>query len=94
MTKEQYEKYEKIEKEIKGVRRFCLWCGDKHRSKFVDVACYFKILTKGKKLSLLMENVCDSQESNTFDIPRDLQERIIEVVESYLDEKEAELESI
>lgn len=54
----------------------------------------FNFLTKGKELFLHRNRSLSTLEENTFNIPTELQERIIEVVENYLDEKEEELRKI
>lgn len=93
MTKEQYEEYTKLDDKLKGVRDFCFWCGNRHHDKYVSTF-YFNIITKGKELFLHRKCSTSLEENNTYQIPMDLQERIIQVVESYLDEKEQELLNI
>lgn len=93
MTKEQFELYSKIENEIEDVRNFCFWCGNKYRNKYVNKK-RFNIVTKFKSIFLHRKSHANTKEENTFYIPTELQERIIEVVENYLDEKEEELRKI
>ena len=93
MTKEQFELYSKIEYEIKDVRNFCFWCGNKYRNKYINKN-RFNIVTKFKNIFLYKKSHVNTKEENTFNIPIELQERIIEVVENYLDEKEEELRKI
>lgn len=93
MTKEQYEEYEILNNKLKGVRSFCEWCGNRYK----DVYCSkfrFNILTKGKQLFLNRKWNTFQPQENIYEIPIELQERIIEVVENYLDEKEKELLNI
>ena len=93
MTKEQFELYKKIENEIEDIKKFLFWCGKRHHVEYVP-KFRFDFLAKGKELFLHMNSSLSKSEENTFNIPIELQERIIEVVENYLDEKEEELRKI
>ena len=93
MTKEQFELYKKIENEIEDIKKFLFWCGKRHHGKYVS-KFRFNFLTKGKELFIHRNSSLSTSEENTFNIPIELQERIIEVVENYLDEKEEELRKI
>lgn len=93
MTKEQYELYQEKENEIKRVRDFCFWCGDKHKEIYSS-RYFFDLVTKGKDLFLHRKCSGSSEKDNTYEIPKELQERIIKVTEDYLDEKEQELLNI
>lgn len=93
MTKEQFELYKKIENEIEDIKNFLFWCGKRHRGNCVP-KFRFNFLTKGKELFIHLNSSLSKSEENTFNIPIELQERIIEVTENYLDEKEEELRKI
>lgn len=93
MTKEQFEFYRKIENEIEDIRKFLFWCGKRYHGKCVS-KFGFNFLTKGKELFIHRNSSLSTSEENIFNIPIKLQERIIEVVENYLDEKEEELRKI
>lgn len=93
MTKEQFELYKKIENEIEDIRNFLFWCGKRYHGECVS-KFRFNFLTKGKELFLHRNSSLCTLEEDTFNIPIELQERIIEVIENYLDEKEEELRKI
>lgn len=87
MTKEQFELYRKIENEIEDIRKFLFWCGKRYHGEYVS-KFRFNFLTKGKELFIHRNSSLSKSEENTFNIPIELQERIIEVVENYLDEND------
>ena len=90
MTNEQFEKYQSLKKEIEPIKDFLEWCGKRYR-------CYgigrypMRLIKKkfciGRKGSLIMDNT-------RVEIPIELQDRIIDVIEEYFDEKQKELEKI
>lgn len=89
MTKEQFEAYNKSKQEIKPVRDFLTWCGDKYHTKGI---CKYRFLIFGKrKLFFQMKAHFMRREENLFEIPDDLQDEIIKVVERWVDKKEQEL---
>lgn len=89
MTKEQYEKYQQIESEIKPIRAFLLWCGDKYRDK-TSGRYPFSIKTLCKRFAVKAERRWSTESDNEFKIPEELQRRIIKVTEEYLEEREKE----
>ena len=93
MKKEQYEQYTKINKEVEHLKNFLIWCGKRYKNKFVG-KYPFKIATKTKKFDLLRMLYFASTTDNTYEIPDELQNRIIETIERYVDEKEQELQGI
>ena len=93
MTEEQYKKYQALTQEIKPVKEFLSWCGDRYRERAIGQYS-FRIKVFGKKLSFRASRHWCSETDNTFDIPFELQSRIVAVVEQYMDEKEKELEDI
>ena len=93
MTKEQYEKYTKINEEVEPLRTFLSWCGNKHRVKAVG-KYPFRIDAKKKKFDLKNMLHLSYAPDSTYEISVELQNRIIETIESYVEEKEFEMENI
>ena len=88
MTNEQFEKYQALKKEIEPIKAFLEWCGKRHR-------CY----GTGKfPMRLIKKKFCIGRkgmgviDSTVDEIPIELQDRIIDVIEEYVDEKQKELE--
>lgn len=94
MTKEQYEEYTRINDEVKCLKKFLMWCGKRHKDN--SVGKYpFKIDTKTKKFTLRRKWCSGSiSADNTYEISVELQNRIIETIENYVDEKEQRLQEI
>lgn len=93
MTEEQYKKYGKLFSELQSVKTFLSWCGDRYKDQAVN-KYRFKIITKAKNFFLYRKWYSANMEENTFEIPEDLQKRIVLVVEKWVDEKEKELKNI
>lgn len=91
MTNEQYEKYKKLEEEVKPVKDFLFWCGDRYKDKTTGKYT-FGILTKLNNFFMYKNSRFSSMESNTFEIPKELQKRIVQTIEEYVDEVEKEME--
>ena len=93
MTNEQYEKYKSLSEELVPVKQFLNFCGDKYHN-----GCYgwykFKILTKLKEFFMFAETNWGSMEERSYRMPKELQQRIVKVIEEYVDEKEEELKKI
>lgn len=98
MTKEQYEKYKKLNEEVENIKNFLFYCGKRYRHSTYVKRFLFNILRVKifeKRFKLNMPNApLWWDEDISLDIPEDLQERIIDVIEDYVDEKEKELEEI
>lgn len=98
MTKEQYEKYKKLNEEVENIKKFLFYCGKRYRYNIYIKRFLFNILRVkifGKRFKLNMPNApLWGNEDRSLDIPEDLQDRIIDVIEDYVDEKEKELEEI
>ena len=92
MTREQYEKYTKINDEVKHLKNFLMWCGKKYKDTFVG-KYPFQIDAKTKKFDLRSLLQFSSIPDNTYEISVELQNRIIETIEKYVDEKEQELQN-
>lgn len=92
MTEQQYKAYEKISEEIAPLKNFLFWCGNRYRERSVTkYEC--RLVTKAKEL-LIGRKGCGGVESREILLPRELQDKIIEVVENYVEEKEKELEQL
>lgn len=92
MTERQYKRYQEIEAEIEDTKKFLSWCGNKYRSYSGKYPFILRILRKG--FALTAKRPWHSIDEATHYIPQELQERIIEVMEQYIDEKEQEKSEI
>lgn len=92
MTNDQFEKYKKLQGDLKPVKDFLFWCGKKHHSEFIMGVYQFALVTKFR--SILLEKKDYPCVGERYEIPFDLQLRIVDVVEQWADEKEKELEEI
>lgn len=90
MTNEQFEKYQSLKKEIEPIKDFLEWCGKKYRC--CGIGQYSMRLIK-KKFSIGRKGA-GLIDSTIVDIPIELQDRIIDVIEKYVDEKQKELDEI
>lgn len=91
MTKDQFDKFKQIEEEIKPIRDFLLYCGSKRP---VDYRTRFSLLPNFKNFSLWMKWHSNRKEDCLYEIPDELQCRIVSVIEDYLDEREKEKEAL
>lgn len=92
MTEQQYKDYERISKELKPIKDFLFWCGERYKEKSVSkYEC--RLITKAKEI-LIGRKGYGGIPSTEVPLPEELQDRIIEVVEDYVAEKEKELEQI
>ena len=87
----QYKKYDKILEELRPVKWFLNWCGDRYKDKSVS-KYRFRIITKAKQF-FLYKDIYFARDKE-IEIPKDLQKRIVEVIEQWVDEKEQELKNI
>lgn len=94
MTEKQFVKYREIQEEIDPIKEFLFWCGNRyHGNGFGKYR--FKLATCRKRFVLRRVGLAGGVVAgDTFKMPRELQERIIEVVEQYFDEKQKELDEI
>lgn len=90
MTDEQFNKYQSLKKEIEPLKNFLHWCGKRYRCK--GISQYHMRLIK-RKFNIGRKGI-GLIESTIVDIPFDLQDRIIDVIEDYVDEKNKELDEI
>lgn len=93
MTETQFKKYQKIKKELEPIKEFLFWCGNKYRHKAVS-KYRFKIGVHRKGFSLIRIDPTSTITENRYEIPYELQQRIVETIEQYFEEKEKELEAI
>ena len=89
MTKEQFGKYAEIEKELRPIRDFLFYCGNRYHEKGVSY-CLSRLIIK-RSFWIGTRRLMDNKE---FDVPRDLHDKIIDTIEQYIDEKEKELQEI
>ena len=92
MTDEQYQKYAKIKEEIEPIKDFLFWCGHKYSSR--GYGGYETKLIRKKSIFSIGRVAYGGMTSMDVKIPLELQDRIIDVVEQYVDEKQKELDEI
>ena len=91
MTKEQYNKYKQIETELVPIKDFLFYCGNKYHEKGVFYFLTKLIIKRQFRIGTRKRKSMDNIE---FVVPGDLHNRIIDVIEQYVDEKEKEMEEI
>jgi hypothetical protein len=94
MTEKQYKRYQEIEAEIKDTKNFLGWCGNKYKSCTYSGKYPFILRILRKGFALTAKKPWNSIDEATYYIPQELQERIIKVIEQYVDEKEQEKNEI
>lgn len=92
MTESQYKEYTKIKAEIAPERELLFWCGNRYANK-LGFCYHIRAMLRRRKLMLerIGYGAIDSEE---YELPRDLQDKLIQVMEDWLSEKEKQLESI
>lgn len=89
MTEQQYQEYQRKKRELDPIKDFLFWCGKKYRCSLGDYDC--KIIVD----KMLFGRVgFGAIASHNFVMPKELKDRVIAVVEQYVDEKELELQNI
>lgn len=91
MTKDQFNKFKQIEDEIKPIRDFLWHCGGRRPEGY---RITFSLFPGFKKFSLWMNWHSGKKEDCLYEIPNELQWRIVSVIEDYLDEREKEKEEL
>lgn len=86
MTAEQYKKYKEVEEEISPLKTFLK--GFCTRSNSCPTLIFTKPKLKIKRRQTFVPDVCE------IEIPCELQNRILETVKQYVDEKEKEQEEL
>lgn len=92
MTEQQYREYKRISEEIQPIKSFLEWCGNKYKSP-----CVGKYRTRviGKKTFISVGRKGYGAIGNTeLLLPPELQEKVIEIIEDYVSERERELNEI
>ena len=90
MTEKQFDKYKELQEKIEPLKDFLFWCGNKYHCG--SVSKYgMRIIKKKFCIGRVGFGVIKSTEIN---LPSELQDRIIEVIENYVDEKQKELDKI
>ena len=94
MTDKQFKKYKELNDKIQPIMRFLDWVGGKYSDRCVGVY-EFGIRPNGfKKFALKLIRYWGNSLENTYEIPLELQKRIVKTIEQYVDEKQKELEEI
>jgi hypothetical protein len=94
MTEKQFAKYKKIQEELEPIKEFLFWCGNRYHNNCVG-KYHFKIGTYRKHFALKRIGLAGGVVADdTFEMPYELQNRIVEVIEQYCDEKQKELDEI
>lgn len=91
MTNEQYENYKKKKEELESIKGFLFWCGNRYKK--TDYSYNFSIRTKCKDF-FMNRSLIFSKEEKNYKMPKELQTRIVKVIEDYVDEVEKEMEEI
>lgn len=94
MTEKQYKEYDEKKKRIEPLKQFLSLCGNRYHDKDFVSKYPFQIRTVGIRFFLERLFYLCNNEEKTFKIPDDLQDRIVNVIEEYVDEKMKELEQI
>ena len=90
MTDKQYEEYKKLKDDIQPLKTFLFWCGKKYHCATLN---HYKMRLIKKKFHIGRVG-CGAMQNTEVKIPTELQDRIIEVIEQYVDEKQKELDKI
>lgn len=92
MTEQQYKEYEKIKQQITPLKSFLTWCGNRYHGKYNGkYPCRLLVNARRIFVELVGIGVISNE---TYELPKELQEEIIEVIEKYVERKEKELEQI
>ena len=89
MTEQQYQEYQRKKRELDPIKDFLFWCGNRHRKCLGEYDS--KIIVEKMLFGMIGFGAISSKE---FVMPKELRDRVIAVVEQYVDEKELELQSI
>lgn len=92
MTEAQYEKYVKIKEEIEPVKNMLFWCGNRYANKLS--LCRYLIRAILRPKLLLGRIGCGCISSEEYELPKELQDKLIMVMEEWVADKEKQLESI
>ena len=92
MTEGQYEEYKNKKEELNPIKEFLYWCGIKYKGIHIN---QYKARLIGKRYVIKIGRKGRGAIGETkVDLPKDLQDKIIGVIEDYVEEKEKELSDI
>lgn len=89
MTDNQFNRYKELKDEIAPLKEFLFWCGIKYHAGWIS----------RRQMRIIKKKFCVCKdfgpiENNEVKLPLELQNRIIDVIEQYVDEKQKELDEI
>lgn len=90
MTEKQYANYSQLKNEIEPIKNFLFWCGNKYANKFVN-HYQFSLVSAFKRIAIQFSLLGNDKKC---DLPIELQNEIIKVIEDYVAKKEKEMEEI
>lgn len=91
MTETQYKSYSAIREEIEPIKDFLTFCGDRyHKKGFPKYP--FSLVKIAEKIAVKFLSPVSGAE--TCELPKELRDEIIKVIEDYVTRKEKELEEI
>lgn len=91
MTEKLYKKYKKIKEEIEPVKDFLYWCGDKYFHKGATRQ-RFLFIVRLEKIAIKITSFFTGEKQ--YELPSELQDEIVKVMEDYIAKKEMELEKL
>lgn len=92
MKKEQFEKYIAIKTEVDKIKGFLVWCGKKYKDPLTS---HFPIRVIGRKVLISVgRKGLGGLNDTEIQLPWELQQDIIEVIEKYVERREREMEEI
>lgn len=93
MTESQYKEYVKIQEEIKPVKELLFWCGDRYLNRISHAPYPICAIIPRRNFRIGRVGI-GTMSSETYKLPKDLQDKITAVMEDWLAEKEKILEDI
>lgn len=91
MTEKQYRDYCHLKQEIEPIKNFLFWCGNKYICKGVN-RYKFSLVALFKRIAV--QFISPSGEKEKCELPPELQNEIIKVIEDYVTKKEQEIKEI
>ncbi len=91
MTEKEYLQYKHIKDEIDELKDFLAWCGNKYHCLGIS---HYRAKLKKKRKFLIGRVGCGAIGDTELELPSVLQDRIIEIMENYVDEKQKELDEL
>lgn len=92
MTKEQVEKYRKIEDEIRPLKEYMKFCGERFRKYTNCNPWKMRLRRLGKVIRLSGRGLPECY--TDIAIPKELQIEIVAVIENYIERREKEMEEL